>query len=246
MKKFLLCALLLLLVCCSGKNGPAFKIGVDDLWYPLEIPGKEVNVLGFSTDLLQEIAHTQKLQLALVYKSWDNLLDGLRKKQYEGILSSLRPYNFNEKQYQFSSLYLMTGPVLVVPINSPINNLSDLNGKEIGYPEGSNQDTLITKTEGVLPRTYKSIPQVLNDILEGNLDGALINYLLAEGYCRDLYAGILRITTPPLTDEGLRLVTLEKENLQLLDSFNAGLKQALQDGTYDRIAQKWALPPLPY
>ncbi|MES2344539.1 MAG: transporter substrate-binding domain-containing protein [Chlamydiota bacterium] len=244
MKKSLLWVCLLLLSCC-GNNEPTYKIGVDDLWYPLEIPGKEMNVLGFSTDLLQEIARSQKLQLILVYQSWDNLLEGLNKKQYEGALSSLRPYNFNEKKYDFSNLYLMTGHVLVVPVDSPLDSLDMLNGKEIGFPEGSHEDSLLVNAPGVLPRSYRSVSQALNDILDGSLDGALVDYLSAQSYIQDLYAGMLRITTAPLTDLGLRLVTLKSEPDTLIKAFDAGLKEAIDNGTYAKLAAKWGLPPLP-
>ncbi len=220
-------------------------IGVDDLWYPLEIPGKEMNVLGFSTDLLQEIAKSQNLQLVLAYRSWDNLLEGLNNKQYQGALSSLRPYNFNEKKYDFSHLYLMTGPVLVVPVTFSFQSLDMLEGKEIGFPEGSNQDSLLAGSPGVLPRSYRSVSQALNDVLNGTLDGALVDYLTAQSYCQDLYAGTLMIVTAPLTDIGLRLVALKSDSDPLIHAFNAGLQEAFKNGAYKKLASKWGLPSFP-
>lgn len=243
MKRALLCALLLLLTCCGKSHKPTYRVGVDQLWYPLVIPGKELNVLGFSTDLLQEIAQLKNLQIVLVYMSWDNLLSGLTKGQYDAALSSLRPYNFNEKQYSFSDLYIMTGPVLVVPISSPASSLTELDGMEIGFPEGSQQDARLNKESSAIPRAYGSIPEALNSILIGALEGALVDYLAAWSYCRDLYHGQLKIVTSPLNDAGLRLITKYENTSDLMKAFNEGLKELKKNGRYNALAAKWSLPP---
>lgn len=242
MKNALLCALLLLMLGC-GKSGPTYRIGVDPLWYPLDIPqGKEVNVLGFSTDLLLEFSRLKNVQLVIVYMSWDNLLSGLEQAQYDGALSSLLPYNFNENQYAFSDLYLQTGPVLVLPQNSPVTSMGMLGGMEIGFPQGSQQDLLLKPSPGVLARPYTSVPQALNDILAENLDGALVGYLVADGFCRDLYQGALQIATPPLNDAGLRLISLKQGSPQIVQLFSEALQEMVKDGTYSALATKWGLP----
>lgn len=243
MKKTLLLLLFLFFASC-GKTGPTYRIGLDPSWYPLDIPsGKEANVLGFATDLLQEIAKREGIQLVLVFMSWDNLLPGLNEKQYDGVLSSLQPYKFNEKQYSFSAPCLMTGPVLIVPSSSPITSMNMLNNLEIGYPEGSTEEALLVSSPDVLIRTYSSIPQALTDIVMGNLDGALVGYLPAINYTQDLYADELRIATPPLDETGIRLLTLANAS-SLTAKFNHGFNALLQDGTYNTFATKWGLPPL--
>jgi ABC-type amino acid transport substrate-binding protein len=235
-------ALLLLLFSGCGNSGPTYKIGVNQSWYPLALEGREVNVLGFSTDLLQEIAQLKKLQLVLVYMSWDNLLSGLEEKKYDAMLSSLRPYNFNEKKYNFSKQYLLTGPVLVVPENSTIHSLDTLTGKEIAVPEASIQDSLVSTVPGVIVRTYRIVGKAISNLLDGTFDGALIDYLTAHAYCQDLYQGILRITTPPLDNEGLRLIGLQGGPPDLIQAFNEGLQELIDNGTYAKLTAKWNLP----
>ena len=48
--------------------------------------------------------------------------------------------------------------------------------------------------------------------------------------------------TPPLTQEGLRLVTLKNEKgQQLIDAYNEGLDRLKEAGTYDKLLEKWGL-----
>jgi polar amino acid transport system substrate-binding protein len=233
---------LLLLSACGGKSkSSAMRIGIDPSWTSLELPEKQTNVTAFSNELLLEISRLKKIQLATVVRSWDNLLSGLQEKHYEGVLSSLVPYNFNQKQYDFSDIYLRTGPVLVLPYNSSIDSLDELDGKEIAVQRGSPDAAILEKHPKILIRIYDSIPQAFNDILTGTVDGAIAPILLAESYSQDLYSGQLKVATPPLNDDGLRLITLHNQSPSLMKAFNKGLKELKENGTYAALARKWGL-----
>src|SRR5689334_6241326 len=124
MKYLFLCLLCALFYGCQSPSSiDEKKIGVDPSWFPLSIPGRENNVTGFSTELLKEIGKMEKLHIVKVTVNWDDLVDGLRKQKYEAILSSIPPYTFNKQTYDFSELYLLTGPVLVVSADSKIDSL---------------------------------------------------------------------------------------------------------------------------
>jgi polar amino acid transport system substrate-binding protein len=233
--------LILLSACGGGKSAHSYRIGVDPNWYSLEIPGKENNVTGFSNELLQAVSRSEKLQLTMVMVSWDNLLSGLNEGKYDAVLTPKEPRLFNQNTFDFSDVYLATGPVLVVPIKSPINSLEMLQGKEIAVQRGDPNMGLVEKSPGVLLRIYDSIPQALNDIVSEKIDGALIDILTAEGYVHDLYQNQLKVATPPLTNVGLRLVSLHNQATDLIKKFNQGLAAAKQSGAYDKLAHKWVV-----
>ena len=234
--------ILLLLSACGGKSkSSAMRIGVDPAWTSLQLPEKQTNVTAFSNELLLEISRLEEIQIATVARSWDNLLSGLQDEEYEAVLSSLMPYNFNQKQYDFSDIYLMTGPVLVLPYTSKIHSLDKLDGKEIAVQKGSPYAAILEKHPKILIRIYDSLPQAFNDILTGTLDGAIVPILIAESYCQDLYSEQLKIATPPLNDEGLRLITLHDQATSLMEAFNRGLKKLKENGTYAALARKWGI-----
>lgn len=199
-------------------------------------------VMGFSSDLLQEIAALEKLQLAKINVNWDSLLEGLEKGKYEAILSSMQPHLFYQKTYDFSDLYLQTGPVLIVGSSSPITDLSQLNGKEIAVQSGSSSVLLLAPYPGIIIRTYDSIPRALDDIASQTIDGAIVNGPEASAYTQDLYRGRLKVVTKPLNDAGLRLMTLHDKNTNLVKAFNRGLMKLKENGKYDKLLHKWSLP----
>lgn len=238
---FLFLILVSLFSCGKSSSNGGRKVGVDASWYPLQLGPRDNNVTAFSTELLTEIGKVEKIPFVKVTVNWNDLLEGLQQNQYEAIFSSMPPYIFNEKLYDFSDIYLYLGPVLVVPVSSSISSLDMLSGKEVAVITGSNNDLILQKAPGVLIRYYDSIPQALNDIVHGTIDAAVIDVLSATAYCSDLYQGLLRIATPPLNDEGLRLITRHNMSSDLIKGFNQGLAKLKKNGDYQRIMAKWGL-----
>lgn len=227
--------------CSSTRSKTERRIGVDPSWFPLQLGGRENNVTAFSTELLKEIGKLEKISIIKVTVNWDNLTEGLQAGKYDAILSSIPPYIFNQQIYDFSELYLATGPVLVMPVKTPFHSLSKLAGKEIGITPDTKGALLLEKYPAILIRSYDSIPKALNDIMHGTIDGAIVDVLSAVAYCQDLYQGELKIVTPPLTTEGLRLVTLHGQAADLLLRFNRGLDKLKASKVYDKLLIKWNL-----
>ena len=243
MRRFFVLFFLILatLSSCGGTSNGGRKVGVDASWYPLQMGGLDNNVTAFSTELLTDIGRSQKIPFVKVTVNWDDLMEGLQKDKYEAILSSMPPYIFNQKDFDFSELYLPLGPVLVVRPDSSIHSLNNLNGQEIAVIAGSGNDLLLEKSEGVLIRYYTSIPQALDDIVNETIDGAVIDILTAVAYCRDLYQNKIKVATPPLNENGLRLITKHNTATDLIKGFNAGLKKLKKNGSYDKLLAKWQL-----
>ena len=242
MYRYFLWLLILVMGCSSGWQGKEKRVAIDPSWFPLSIAGRENHVTGFSTDLLKAIGRIEKMAITKMTVNWDTLVEGLQKHQYDAILSSMPPYIFNQKIFDFSDLYLATGPVLIVPMGSPNDSLKKMmKGREVAVLPDTKGAILLEKYPGILIRPYDSIPKALNDVVSGALDGAIVDMLFALAYCNDLYHDQLKIVTPPLTNEGLRLIVLHKEESDLVKAFNRGLAKLKSSGEYDKLLAKWNL-----
>jgi polar amino acid transport system substrate-binding protein len=230
--------------CGGGSQKTPYRVGVDTTWYPLLLDGKESNLTAFSTELLQEIGKKEEVSFSKVIVSWDVLLEGLKKGEYNAILFSKPPYNFNQQTFDFSDLYLKTGPVLVVSTSFDFKSMDKLSGKEIAVMPDSTGTIILEKYPGILIRNYDSIAKALNDVNSGEIDGAIIDVLMATSYCQDLYQGKLRIVTEPLNDAGLRLITLHNRAPELIEAFNDGLEKLKASKEYEKLMQKWGFSPL--
>ena len=240
-RRFIAALSLTFLLACSGSTTTPYKIGIDQSFFPLYLPKKEVNVLAYTNALLTDVGEKEGIALDRVSVGWDNLLQGLQDKKFDGIISSMEKYAFNEKKYSFSEPFLMTGPVLVVPYNSKVKSLKDLKDQELTIPEDPRVLSILEKYPSILTYKYSNIPEGIERVLQGKADAVLIPNVLAHGYIGDLYKDTLKIVTKPLTNEGLKLITLYEENEGLIKDFNKALKDFKKSGKLKELLKKWGL-----
>lgn len=234
-------AILLIIIGGCSSSHQIYKIGIDPTWFPLDVINKEAYILAFSTELLQKIAQLKHVEFERVTVSWDNLLEGLKKNHYEGILSSLEPHGFNLDKYQFSENFLSTGPVLVMRENATKSEVDTLYEKEIAAFSQNDEQLLMQKYPDAMVRIYDSLQKALIDLVIGDLDGVVMEYLQAFSYVNDIYHGKLKIVSNPLNNEGLKLVVNAKEQQKFIQLFNDGLNELKKTGEYNELLKKWKL-----
>ena len=229
---------LFLAACGSDSSSHSLlKIGVDPTWFPLQLGELQPFVNGYTEDFLVEMASEQRMEFIKAPASWDNLISSLREKKYDAIISSLPPYSFNQAEFEFSNSFLDLGPVLVSRVDSNFQRLEQLQEKLLGVLVGGGSSILVAEHPTVVLRTYPTIPDLLEDLQRGEIDAVLLENLFAWSYVRHLFQGTLHITSKPLTNTGLRLITRKGELLEIIDRFN---KQVSKKNT-SALQQKWNL-----
>lgn len=226
---------------CSTVPSTGYTIAIDPSWFPLDLPQKEPYILAFTKELLQKISEKKGVPLNRVTVSWDNLLEGLNKKYYQGIFSMMEPYIFNLEKYDFSDVYLHTGPVLVMREAATKAQAKKLYESEVAVFSDRQEALLMKQFPEALFRMYASIPKALLDVASGVIEGAFIEHLEAVSYVSDIYKGQLKIVSQPLTQEGIKLVTLAHQNKELIKVFNEGLDDLIRNGEYEKLSKKWRL-----
>lgn len=231
----LLTLVLLLCGCSSGPRG-TMRIGIDTKWYPINFGPQTALVNGYTEDLLLEMARYSGVQFELITANWDTLTDGLRENKYDAILTSMPPYEYNTAKYDFSDNFLDLGPVLIVPVDSEALDVSGMKGEMVGVII-NDQTALILEKYPVIIRSYHSIPELLNALAAGEIQGALLSRIPAVNFVRDLYAGKLKIASAPLSDAGLHLAASKGR----MGTFNKTLEALRKRKTIDALLKKWQL-----
>jgi ABC-type amino acid transport substrate-binding protein len=227
--------------CSCGMGKKTYRIAVDPEWLPLDLQGQQQHVNGFVEELLIEVANYSGLRFDKIRANWDSLLGGLNADRYDAVLSSLPRYNFNVARYDFSKNFLDLGPVLVVGASSERASLGELSNELVGVL-AQDQSALVLQTyPDVIMRNYASVPEALDALANGDIEGVLLDRLLAVNYVRDLFNGVLKIASPPLSDAGLRLLVSKGENQHLLQLFNRSLEHLIKKKKLQKMLQKWQL-----
>ena len=221
----------------------SYGVAVDPSFFPLNVGGKQTQVFGYVSDLLAAIAKDQRVIFKRVTVSADDSLLGLEDEKYDGTFSGLRPLISNESKYNFSPLVLRTGPVLIVRQRSTVRSFADLEGKAVAVVRESSGEMVIEKHPEIYVRYYDAPPEALDKLLMGEYDGVLMGYQEAVSFMRDLYRGRIKIVTRPLTDEGLRVVSLKERDSDIVKVFERGLKSLQKKRQLGALLEKWELQP---
>ncbi|MGB7978637.1 MAG: transporter substrate-binding domain-containing protein [Chlamydiales bacterium] len=227
------------LFCSCGNNSSqnGFRIGVDPLWYPEDFGPQNSYINGYTEDLLLEMAQYSGARFELVRASWDNLLDGLKNNQYDAVITTLPPHEYNTAKYDFSDNLLDLGPVLITPNGSKKTDLDKLKGDLVGIIANDPAVLLLEKYPSVIIRNYHSIPELLNGVVQGEIQAAVLNQIPAVNYIGDLYAGVLQIEGKPMTGQGIHLVGPKGRLKALNQTFEALRKKK----KVDALLKKWEL-----
>ncbi len=225
----------------SFDENRVFKIARDPTWYPLNLMGKEKSLLAFTNDLILSIGNKENLRIELINSTADTLFKDLQDHDHDAIISSLMPTSSNRQQFNFSDPLYLIGPVLIVPSDSNVTSIKEMDGKSVGIKRGANSLYDVHEYK-IYYVPYDSMTIAFDDLNRDRIDGVLLPILQAYTYTQTFYTGRIKIVTPPLTREGIRLIAIKNQASDFfIDKFNKGLKASKEDGTTDRLLAKWGL-----
>jgi ABC-type amino acid transport substrate-binding protein len=235
-------SLALLFFGCGSSSGNGFRIAIDPNWYPEDFHGQTQLVNGFVEELLLDIAKTSGLEIERIGTSWDNTLEGLRKRRYEGALATLPPYNFNAAKYDFSSNILDIGPVLLAGIGSKAKGIKDMANEVVGVVGADQIPSVFQKYPSIIMRTFDTPIDALSALANQEIQGLIIDRLTAVSFLRGNFAAKVKIVGAPLSNSGIHLVSLKEGSSQAdVKLFNKTLERMIKKKKLQKLQQKWQL-----
>ncbi|MBC7766101.1 MAG: amino acid ABC transporter substrate-binding protein [Hyphomonadaceae bacterium] len=228
---------------CATTSTKVLKVGVDDVYPPMEYKENGKDSIGFDIDLAKEIAKRMDAKLELVSTSWSGIFTALNADKFDCIISSV---SINEERlaaYAMTKPYIANAQVIVVPpANTTIKEPRDLNGKTVGAQTETTAsescDDFIKK--GVAKFELKKYDQVIQpfaDMKTGRLDAIVVDEVVARYYANKS-ANDFKVVGGKLTNEPIG-ICLKKGNDQKLAEMQKVLDSIRADGTLKKISMTW-------
>ncbi len=242
LKKVLILALLAFGCQSAPPDLGHYSIGKDPSWFPMRLEEWATPINGFAGAVVQELAEVEHRPFKMVDVAWNQLFEGLEEKDYDAVLTTLPPNVMSLSRFDFSEPLMLLGPVLVVAASSSVTSLEEMRGKIVSVNPYDDSVLIAQSYPLAAIEMYESVPTALEEVQSGEVDGALIPFLDAYSLVDTRFASSLRVATPPLSDKGIRLITLKGENREVIEHFNEGLKRMKRHGDYNRLWRKYNLP----
>ena len=198
---------------------------------------------GFELAVIREIASRLGLEHKPVVIKWDSILVGLMADQYDMVSNPMGITEERQKSVTFCDAWVESGARLVVAEGSDITALDQANGKTIGVIVASTFVPMAENLGGTV-KTYKSDPEALQDLANGNID-AVITDSVAGSYA--IKTANLPLTLVPGFIESYQMGWAVKQGKpKLVTAINTALAAMIEDGTFASIGDEiLGLDPTP-
>lgn len=228
----------------SSSNEKTLTIGISPDYAPYESENKKGDIVGFDPDMVKcfekylsdEEGVTYKLELKKM--DFDNIVTQLQGDQIDLGISGFT-YS-SKRKVEWSNPYLGSSQVAVVPKDSNIASLSDLEGKSIVAQTGSTGEAAAKEIKGANVTGLKNAQDIMNALSANQYDAAVVDLGVAKNYVK---SGEYKMLDKSLVDEQ-NYVIAKKGNKAVIKKINKCIKKFLSSDDYDKLCKKYDLSPL--
>ena len=231
-----------------SNGGDTFTVGFDAEYPPYGYMDDDGEYTGFDLELAQAVCDLEVWTLVKKPINWDSKDMELNSGSIDCIWNGFT-MNGREDDYTFSTPYVDNSQVIVVAENSGIEKLSDLAGKTVGVQAASAAlDLLNSEEEGgqkALADTFGSLNEfadyntAFTELQAGALDALAIDIGVAKYQINSRGDGY-KILDETLNTEQYA-IGFKKGNTGLCDKVNADLEKLAEDGTVEKLAEKYEI-----
>ena len=225
----------------NGKNNESedevFTFAMSGLYKPFNYKDKDGNLVGFDVEIGKELAKRMGMEAEPVTNPWETILMGLTTGKYDAIIGSMAITEDREEKADFTRPYYRSGAqVFIASDNNVIKAVEDVKGKRIGVVKNSTfGDEARKLTEQVME--YDSDITALQDLGSGRIDAVITDQMVGYQVMNEGKLNIKDVGEPLWVDE--MGIPVDEGNTELLNKLNKALEEMMEDGTYDKISQKW-------
>lgn len=218
------------------------KVGLEIGYPPMEYFDADGSTpIGFDVELAQALADDMGLELELVDTAWDGIFAGVDTGKYDVVISSVSWTEDRNNNYLLSKTYVANAPVIVVPNESDIADIMDLEGKAVAVQMETTADYLVQRYVadglGTDLRQYEKVINAFDELKIGRVDAVCTDSVVAAYYLGDEAANYKTVWE---ADEKEPIcMCFKKGNDALKDAMEASLDNVKASGRLGEIATKY-------
>lgn len=237
------------LCACGGSDEEAttdeavsYVIYSDNSFAPFEFLDEETNeYIGLDMDILAAIAEDQGFEYTVSNEGFDASMGAVQSGQADGMIAGMTITDERAETFDFSEGYFEDGQILVVPEDSDIASLEDLEGKSVAAKTSTMGAQFAEENAdeyGYTIQYYEDSPTMYTAVTNGANDACFEDFsVIGWGIKND---GVALKTVGDVLNPGYYGFAVKKgENAELIEAFNAGLQNIKDNGTYDEILAKY-------
>lgn len=220
------------------KEEGKLKVGTEGTYAPFTFHDETGELTGFDVEISKEVAKRLGVEAEFSETQWDAIFAGLDAERFDMIANQVGIRPDRQEKYDFSDPYITSKAVLIAhEENENIKSFEDIKGLKAAQT--------LTSNYGDLAREYGA--EIVG--VEGFVQSVeLINSKRADVTINDNISFLDFKKQKP--DAPVKIVAEKEEasqsglmfrkgNETLVEAVNKALQEMIDDGTYEKISEKW-------
>ena len=220
------------------KETGTITIAMEGTWSPWTYHDENDKLVGFDTEIGEEIAKRMGVKANFVEGEWDGLLAGLSSGRYDIMINGVDITPERQEAYDFSIPYAyMKTAIIVGKDNNDIKSFDDLKGKNTANTISSTYAELAEKY-GANVVGVDDLNQTFELLTQKRIDATLNAEVTYYDYLKvhpDANVKIAALST----DANLVGIPIKKGNIDLVDAINDIINEMKSDGTLKTLSEKY-------
>ena len=223
----------------ENTEGGVLRMATNATFPPYEYyEGDEV--VGIDPEIAAAIAEKLGMTLEINDMDFDPAIAAAQTGQADIVMEGLTVTDDRKEKINFTDSYATGVQVVIVPEDSDIQSVDDLEGKLIGVQQGTTGALYCSDDYGEENvQKFTSGPVAVEALKNGQIDCVVIDNEPAKSYVSQ-NEGLKILDTEYITEE--YAIGISKDNPELLEQINAALQELKDDGTIQSIIDKY-IPP---
>jgi len=198
-------------------------------------------ITGFDVALAQAVADKLGVELKIEDMEFSSVVSSVQSGKADMAVAGLTITDERKLQVDFSDSYVTATQVIIVPEDSAISTVTDLEGKKVGVQLGTTGDLYLSYPEdfGIEVtadvQQYNKGSEAILDLVNGRIDAVVIDDQPAKKFV-EANAG-LKIIDEALTDEQYA-IGVPKDS-DLLAVINEVIQEMKDDGSFDKLLEEY-------
>lgn len=228
---------------CEENKSNNFTIACLNEVEPFAFTDASGNLTGLEIELMQAIADDQDIKIKFKPMDFEDIIADQKSKKpnADGAIGLITWTAARRTYFEFSYPYLASGIALAVRTGYPvITSIEDLAGKTISTKKGTfieEYANLLSDSLGFTVKGFENVDGAFYALANGSVDAIMEEYPLIA-YRIDKGADMKVSYCSELT-QMLSMIIKADAKSTLIESFNVGLQNIKENGTYNSILNKY-------
>lgn len=248
-KSLLVVALMFTMTACgkgddSSNDSVTLTIGISPDYPPYESLDTDGNIIGFDADMValfeDYLTEEEGVEYKLEFKQMDfsNIVTSLQGDQLDLGISG---FTYDEKRVvEWSDPYTATAQVAVMPSDTNIKSVSDLEGKKIAAQTGSTGEDAAKAVKNADVVSMDDVQDIFTGLAAHQYDAAIVDIAVGQNYVDN---GNFVYLDETLMDEENYIIA-KKGNTEVIEKINKCIEKFLASDDYDQLCEKYGLKQL--